>query len=96
VRLLWQPLATQDIDEIWVYSFDRWGLVRADDYISDLRMRAEALARGDLSGTPADDVAQGLRRLMAGAHVIWFRASDDAVRIVRVLHQRQDVDRDMA
>ncbi len=91
MRLIWQPLATQDIDDIWVYSFDRWGLVRADDYISDLRWRAEALARGELSSVRADDVAQGLRRQVSGSHVIWFRVEGDALRVVRVLHGARDV-----
>jgi toxin ParE1/3/4 len=88
--------AQADLDAILIYSVANWGAVRTFDYLEEMDARLQLLARGDLSGTPADDVAQGLRKLMAGAHVIWFRASDDAVRIVRVLHQRQDVDRDMA
>jgi len=51
----------------------------------------KALARGDLSGTRADDVAQGLRRQVSGSHVIWFRAEGDALRVVRVLHGARDM-----
>jgi toxin ParE1/3/4 len=88
--------ARADIRGIHMYSVKQWGSYRAGTYIDDLRDCMKALARGDLSGTCADDVSPGLRRQVSGSHVIWFRVTGEALRIVRVLHQRQDVDRDMA
>ena len=42
--------ALGDLDEILSFSIRQWGPARAFDYIADIRAKAEALARGDLSG----------------------------------------------
>jgi toxin ParE1/3/4 len=83
--------ARADIRSIHKYSVKQWGSYRAGEYIDDLRDRMKALARGELSGTRADDVAQGLRRQVSGSHVIWFRVQGNALRVVRVLHGARDV-----
>jgi toxin ParE1/3/4 len=41
----------------------------------------------------ADEVQAGLRRALAGSHVVFFREDAEAVTVVRVLHQRMDVGR---
>lgn len=90
MKPLWLPRAARDLDEIWEFSFRRWGPERADHYLRRIEAKAAALARGELSGTKADDVRPRLRRLVVRSHVIWFRVERDRVRVVRVLHQSRD------
>lgn len=82
--------ALADLDEILSYSIREWGLVRAFDYVAGIRARADALARGELSGVRADDIAPGLRRQPSGSHAIWFRIEGDRLKVIRVLHQSRD------
>lgn len=87
------PAAATDIREIFSYSLTNWGEAKARKYVADLRRRMHALARGSTSGTRADDISAGLRRLIAGSHVIWFRIQGDRLRIIRILHQSRDAGR---
>lgn len=85
--------ANADLDGIWTYSLGVWGAVTAADYLDRIADSTEALARGDLSGRAADAVRPGLRRLVVGSHVIWFRIVEDTLTVVRVLHQSRDAGR---
>ncbi|WP_220124964.1 type II toxin-antitoxin system RelE/ParE family toxin [Roseovarius sp. TE539] len=49
--------------------------------------------RGAARRCAAAEVAPGLRRALAGAHVVFFREDAAAVTVIRVLHQRMDVAR---
>ena len=85
--------ALGDLDEILSYSIRQWGPTRAFDYIADIRAKADALARGDLSGVKADEIGPALRRQVTGAHVIWFRVEAERLRVIRVLHRSRDAGR---
>ena len=36
------------------------------------------------------ELASNMRRLVSGAHVVFYRVGDKVVEVVRVLHQRMD------
>ena len=93
MRLDLSQAARADLIEIHAYSRQTWGPVRATTYLNALREATRSLARGDLSGQRADDVASGLRRLVVGSHVIWFRVEGEVLRIIRVLHGSRDAGR---
>jgi toxin ParE1/3/4 len=46
---------------------------------------------GQTASRRADEIAPGLRRALAGGHVVFFREDAAAVTVVRVLHQSMDV-----
>jgi toxin ParE1/3/4 len=82
--------ANADLDDIWEYSRAKWGAVRAADYLDRIADRAEALARGEVSGTSEDAIRPGLRRQVVETHVIWFRVEHGMLTVLRVLHQSRD------
>jgi toxin ParE1/3/4 len=45
-----------------------------------------------LMGPSRDDLRPGFRMLVAGEYVILYRAMQDRVEIIRVLHGRRDLD----
>lgn len=85
--------ATADIEAIWDYTYDRWGLEKAVTYDAALEVRIRGLLTGHTASRAADDVAPGLRRAVAEGHVVFFREDETRVTVVRVLHQRMDVGR---
>ena len=93
MRLDVSQAARADLIEIFAYSRRTWGHVRATAYLTALREATRSLGRGNLSGQRADDVATGLRRLVVGSHVIWFRIEGEVLRIIRVLHGSRDAGR---
>lgn len=89
---LFRPAAAADLDEIWDYTADRWGIDQAERYIGAIRDICAALARGEATGRDASDIRPGYRRALCGRHLIFYRLRDDGrVEVVRILHQRTDV-----
>jgi toxin ParE1/3/4 len=84
------PLAEIDLEEIWFYTFQKWSLAQADSYHLDLVAAFEGLASGLKRGRDVD-VRPNYLKCPTGSHMIYFRDTGDQVEIIRVLHQRQDV-----
>ena len=86
------PLAEADFEEIWLYTFRQWSAEQADDYLRSLIAAIEGLASGRRTGQKTD-VREGYWKYHAGAHVVYFRRSDDGIDVIRVLHGGMDVGR---
>lgn len=83
--------ADADIDGIYEYSIQAFGLTQARTYLTGLHARFDALAEHPLHGRAADALAPGLRRSDYESHIVFYLPQDDGILIVRVLHQRMDV-----
>jgi toxin ParE1/3/4 len=86
------PLAIADLEEIWFYTFRQWSLEQADQYHHDLIATIEALADGRKVGRPAD-IREGYFKRAVGRHLVFYRQSDSTLDVIRILHQRMDVER---
>ena len=65
-----------------------------DRLVIDLRRVMYLIAANPLMGRPRLDLQEGLRGFPHGHYTIFWRLHDYEVEIVRVLHQRQDVERE--
>lgn len=90
--VLYSPLAQNDINDIWEYTFDQWGLKQATIYIQNLRDSSHALSDGRAVGR-AVDVRDGYFKYPSGEHFIFYQESDDEITVIRILHKRMDVGR---
>jgi len=86
------PLAEADLEEIWLYTFRQWSLEQADDYHRAIMTAIEGLASGN-KVWQRTDVREGYWKYKVGKHVIYFRCpNDDHLDVIRILHERMDVD----
>lgn len=92
-RLEFTPKARRDIEEIWVYSLERFGLDKAEAYLRGIQRAAETVTEDPRRGVGCDEIRAGYRKFSVGSHVLFFRASAIRVVIVRILHQRMDFER---
>jgi toxin ParE1/3/4 len=93
-RYLLSPAAQADLEQIWDYTHDRWGVDQAEEYLRELQCAIERAAANPQIGRACDEIRPGYRKLAAGSHTLFYRATADGlVDVVRVLHQRMDVDR---
>lgn len=92
-ELILLPAADADLIEIYDYTADTWGMAQADQYLGLLHDRMRGLLTGTTASRPANEVKPGLRRTLAGRHVVFWREDAAAVTVVRVLHQRMDAGR---
>ena len=84
-------LAEQDLREIWRYTAKTWGEAQADLYTDDLSAAFHDLASGLKSGRPYHGRAGYFSHLM-GRHVIFFKEQNESIIVMRILHQRMDVE----
>lgn len=86
--------AQADLEQIWDYTHEHWGVDQAERYLRELQRAIERAAANPRIGRACDEIRPGYRKLAAGSHVLFYRATtEDVIDVVRVLHQRMDVDR---
>jgi toxin ParE1/3/4 len=85
------PRAERDLQEIWLYSEIRWSAEQADRYVGALIDMIETLAAAPEKGRAIDDIRPGYRKQAAGSHFIFYQQARPGIEIVRILHQRMDV-----
>ncbi|CAN7205342.1 Plasmid stabilization system [Neorhizobium galegae bv. officinalis bv. officinalis str. HAMBI 1141] len=86
------PLAEEDLEDIWGYTVETWSWEQAERYHDELISTLEGLAAGRKLGRPVD-IRQGYFKYSVGAHCVFYRFSESAIDIIRILHQKMDVSR---
>lgn len=86
--------ARRDLSGIWTYSAKRWDEAQADRYVRLFADSFDGLGRGIIKGRGADDIRTGYFKLAVGSHLVFYRmCTSDVIEVVRILHQRMDLDR---
>jgi|GEM_PF-803838 len=83
--------AQRDLDSISDYTVINWGVKQHDKYMDGIKKRVLYLQNKPLNfAKKHDEIATGLCSVNYKSHKIFFMVSDDAVRILRVLHNSSD------
>jgi len=83
--------ADKDLEEIFDYTFQEFGLNQAIDYISGFDASFDNISQNPEIGRERTEIRENLRSLIKGKHVIFYRVLNDYIRIVRILHGSQDL-----
>lgn len=86
------PLARHDLEEIWTYTARTWSADQADRYHAGIMEAIDGLAHGKRVGRDISDIRPGYLKYSVGRHLLFYRLSDTHLIVVRILHQRMDVD----
>ena len=79
-------MADDDLNEIYLYSHQQFGELKADDYLLDMEKCFMTLADQPCMGRQIDHIRSGYRRLDHRNHAIFYKVIDAGVIIMRVLH----------
>jgi toxin ParE1/3/4 len=91
--VVWAPAAKRDLLDIWRY-YARVGSPEvADKLLLDIDRAAARLERQHHLGRKQDELMAGLQSIIVHPHTIFYRVSDTAVEVARVLHERRDFSR---
>jgi toxin ParE1/3/4 len=85
--------AKSDLKAIARYTEKTWGLKQRNVYLSDLDECFSLLADSPDLGFPCDEIKQGYFKFYLGKHIIFFRRLNATTQIVRILHERMDIER---
>ena len=81
-----------DLNDIWVYTFNKWSKEQADRYYDLIIGEIEFIADNYLIGKSAEQTRKNYRVTKIKSHLIFYRkAENEIVEVVRILHQRMDI-----
>ena len=85
--------ANQDIEKIWLNTFENWSLEQADRYYNLILDEIEFISENFESGKSVDCIKKGYRASNVKSHIIFYKKSRrNIVEIIRVLHQKMDIE----
>lgn len=85
--------AVADLEEIRTFTTDAWGRAKWLDYFAGLEAVFDRLQDDPTMGRQMARLAQGLRVVVYRSHRVFFHTNRrDEVVVLRVLHQKRDVE----
>ena len=88
--------AVSDLEDIWLYTVEKWSIEQADRYYSLLFDEINFICKNVDSGKSMDHVRKGYRASKVKSHLIFYRVTNDIIEIIRILHERMDIDNRLA
>lgn len=85
--------ANADLDSIFDYGADMFGVEAADAYVRQFGTAFALLREHPFAGPENDRVRPPIRSLSCGSHRIYYDVVSDRVMVRRVLHKATDVER---
>jgi toxin ParE1/3/4 len=82
--------AEEDLIDIWA-SIAVHNPAAADKYVHLLGLRIDSLFDMPERGTMRDDVQNGMRMLVEGNYLIFYRVFEGQVEVLRVIHGARDL-----
>jgi toxin ParE1/3/4 len=85
--------AAEDLENIWLYTFENWSLEQADRYVNLLFDEIEYLSGKPNSGKDYSYIRDSYLCSNVKSHLIFYRQSTHSdIEIIRILHQRMDLE----
>ena len=88
--ILLRPLAEEDLESIYDFSYQEFGENRAIEYINDLSNAFIELANNPELARQCDYIKTGLLTYHVGSHIVFFRVTKVRLSIIRILHKAMD------
>lgn len=85
--------ASNDLEKIWLYTFEVWSKEQADHYFDLLMAEIEYLSENSKSGKDYSEIRKGYFRSRVKSHFIFYKINPNLqeIEIIRILHQQMDI-----
>lgn len=85
--------ASNDLQKIWLYTFETWSVKQADHYFDLLMNDIEYLSANPMSGKDYSEIKKGYFRSRVKSHFIFYKINlkNEEIEIIRILHQQMDI-----
>jgi toxin ParE1/3/4 len=88
--------AIQDLNDIWAYSLHKWSQKQADRYYNLIIEEIKFIADNFMTGKSIDSTRKHYRMTKVKSHLIFYKiTTNDNVEIVRILHQRMEINKQL-
>lgn len=84
--------AVEDLNNIWIYTFENWSEQQADKYYHSLLNSCGEIAGNPEMGKKYPGILQVLFGYKTNSHVIFYRVLPTGhIEITRILHEKMDL-----
>ena len=87
-----RALARKDLEAIWDYTLETWGIDQAELYFAALFTCLDELARNPKLGKVRDEIMPGVRSFPQGRHIVFYEQDPSGIVILSVVHQSADIE----
>jgi len=92
-QLLFSPAALDDLDGIYDYTFETWGLDQAEYYVRELHETCHDLASGNIKGRNVDFIRRGYFKKPYESHFVFYKyPNPKTLEVIRILHQQMNIE----
>lgn len=84
--------AKADLKDIARYTQKTWGIAQRNIYLTQIDSTFHNLAINPKMGFSCDYIRAGYFKFRVGKHFIFYRIADSDIEIVRILHERMDIE----
>ncbi len=82
----------EDLKSIGRFTLKSWGREQRNIYLSKPDESFHRLAEQPHLGNARDDIRKGYRVYHVGRHLVFYRQKSTCIEIIRILHDRMDVE----
>ena len=82
--------AETDLIDLWHFGAARWSVEQADRYEDGLLALLDLLSTQPSMSRERPDLGAGVRVHPYRSHVVFYRADDDGIEVLRIAHSRSD------
>jgi toxin ParE1/3/4 len=84
--------AIDDLNEIWVYTNDKWSEKQADNYYSAIEFACTQIGKNPEIGKEYEEISKNLLGLRTGKHIIFYQViTKNRIEVIRILHESMDL-----
>jgi len=92
LKLLLKPQAVKDLEDIFEYTAKTWSIVQAEKYQDLLFESMNTILSSPKIGSKYFSTKSEYRKLNSNKHIIFYRVEGDDCIVIRILHERMDID----
>ena len=84
--------AVSDLEEIWIYTVEKWSIEQADRYYNLVFDEINYICKHINTGKSMEHIRKDYRAAKVKSHLIFYRVVSDTIEIIRILHERMDIE----
>ena len=90
-QILLTPLATEDLQEIWLYLAENTGNETANKFLSEVKKKCETVAGFPEMGRVRHEYLLNLRSFLFKNYILFYLPLDDGIEVLRIVHSSRDI-----
>ncbi len=84
-------MAESDLEKIYEYTFNNWGIKQAEKYQDELYETMQLLLSKPKLGKEYPYAIEDYRKIHVNRHLIFYRVNLGKCEVIRILHDRMDL-----